>query len=120
MNSAVREYAVDTVDALAVYGSYKQSGTAGNLSMRAHFREVLVSRQDSTGEYDDLYWVRRAMDGVIRKDYYLIGEDERIQTLFGSSRLYFLRKILVIRLSVWASEPLPCRATAPRMLRRAR
>jgi len=49
MKSAIREYTVDTVDALAVYGSYKQSRTAGNLSMRAHFREALVSRQDSTG-----------------------------------------------------------------------
>jgi len=49
MNSAIRDYTVDTVDALAVYGSYKQSSTAGKFCMRAHFREALVSRQDSTG-----------------------------------------------------------------------
>jgi hypothetical protein len=49
MKSTTREYAVDTVDVLVVYGSYKQSKTAGKFDMRAHIREALVSRQDSTG-----------------------------------------------------------------------
>jgi hypothetical protein len=41
--------AVDTVDAVVVYGSYKQSKIAGKFNMRAHFGKALVSRQDSTG-----------------------------------------------------------------------
>jgi hypothetical protein len=41
---------VDTVDVLVVWGSYKQSRTAGKFNMRAHFRKALVSRQDSTAE----------------------------------------------------------------------
>ena len=49
MKSTVREYADDSVDAIAVSGSYKQSRIAGKFDMRTHFREALVSGQDSTG-----------------------------------------------------------------------
>jgi hypothetical protein len=49
--------AVDTVDALVVYGSYRQSKTAGKFNMRAHFRKALdddrIARQkDSTFPLD--------------------------------------------------------------------
>jgi hypothetical protein len=51
MKSTVREYAYDTVDAVMVWRSYKQSKIAGKLDVRTHFREALVSRQDSTGRH---------------------------------------------------------------------
>jgi hypothetical protein len=49
MKSAIREYAVDSVDVAGVSGSYRQFHIAGKFNMRAHFREALVSGQDSTG-----------------------------------------------------------------------
>ncbi len=49
MKSAIRECADDTVDAIVVWGSYKQSRIAGKFNRREHFREALVSAQDSTG-----------------------------------------------------------------------
>ena len=49
MKSTVRECTYDDVDAIVVCGSYKQSNIAGKLDMRTHYREALVSRQDSTG-----------------------------------------------------------------------
>ena len=48
MKSTIREYGFDSVDVIAVAGSYKQSHIAGKFNMRAHFLEGLVSRQDST------------------------------------------------------------------------
>jgi hypothetical protein len=48
MRTTIREFADDTVDVLVVFWSYKQSHIEGKFHMRAHFREALVSGQDST------------------------------------------------------------------------
>ncbi len=55
MKSAIRECADDTVDAIVVWGSYKQSRIAGKFNRREHFREALVSAQDSTGGHIALF-----------------------------------------------------------------
>jgi hypothetical protein len=50
MKSTIREYADNNVDVVVVSGSYRQSGAVRKFDMRTHFREGLVSGQDSTGD----------------------------------------------------------------------